>query len=72
MGQQEVYEILKKNKNKWISVKDIKEVYKSSTIRCTLLKMFNSNQVERKQLMSKDRIGINIPLKYYVYRLKDE
>lgn len=72
MGQQEIYEILKKNKKKWTSVKDIKKIYDSSTIKCTLLKMFNSNQVERKQVISKDRIGMNIPLKYYVYRLKDE
>ena len=72
MGQQEIYEILKKNKNKWTSAKDIKKIYDSSTIKCTLLKMFNSNQVERKQVTSKDRIGMNIPLKYYVYRLKND
>jgi len=50
MGQQEIINILKKNKNKWLSSKEIRKLtnLRSSGVNYSLKSMLKFNEVEMK------------------------
>jgi hypothetical protein len=50
MGQQEIINILKKNKNKWLSSKEIRKLtnLRSSGVNYSLNSMLKFNEVEMK------------------------
>ncbi|MCM2326094.1 MAG: hypothetical protein NDI94_06525 [Candidatus Woesearchaeota archaeon] len=64
MGQQEVYDFLKKNKTRWWSSKDIAEKLDASigSVTTTLTKLRKRNDV--KFVMSKEKTNM------YLYRFK--
>lgn len=71
MSQEEVYKLLEKNKDKWLSTEEIKRILKNnrSSINNNLRKLFLNNEIKRiqKEMRTKQN-----RYSYFLYKIKNQ
>ena len=49
MGQDECLKLLEKNKNKWLSTKEIRELLKTNSVHNSLSRLYKYGEVSRRK-----------------------